>query len=129
MESLDFVSFITGFSLVQVMENEGARLEQEGQYKIYDTVRDPANLPTVYASTPWSVLIPIAQHAIHFIYNHKYEYPSPAGVSNMSIGSDFVISAEAELDFVFDDFRNKLEKKESSVGSEEYLLTIDFSED
>lgn len=91
VEKRSYVKFVTRFSIVQVINDEGF-------YSLEDTARDMSHTPVIQASTPWSVLVPLDNHPISFLDREAYQSPDPAGIDTMIVGTDFIIKEEEAED-------------------------------
>ncbi|MEM7104654.1 MAG: baseplate J/gp47 family protein [Bacteroidota bacterium] len=89
VEKRPYVKFITRFSMVQVINDEG-------YYSLEDTARDTSHSPVIAASKPWSVLVPLESHPISFLERIAYQSPDPAGIDTMIVGTDFIVKDESE---------------------------------
>lgn len=89
IEGRYYIHFVTKFSINQII------MVKDGEYQMKDTVRNAEDAKILKATLPWSVLVPADKHNFEYLDKEKYEAPEAASVSNMSLGTDFVIlSAE-----------------------------------
>lgn len=85
MRTLDYVDFITKFSMIQIAKNF------QGRFELLDTAKEEDTKSYLQATKPWSVLVPASEHQI-FILNSREEIKSEqAGITNLEIGNDFVV--------------------------------------
>lgn len=85
MRTLDYVDFITKFSMIQIAKNF------QGNFELLDTAKEEDEKSYLQATKPWSVLVPAQEHQI-FILNSREEIKSQqAGIMNLEIGNDFVV--------------------------------------
>lgn len=100
-----YVEGITKFSIVQV-------IEAQEEYEIEDTAIQSDKIEILYASTPWSVLIPEKVHQIQEIKTREdqaipYIPPVKAAIETMVVGTDFVIEA-SDADSMADKDNSKI---------------------
>lgn len=70
--ALPYVKFVTKFSMLHILE------KPNGDYQVEDTAATNDRMPVIYASKPWSVIIPDNEHQITVIYgDEKEELPKP----------------------------------------------------
>lgn len=67
LTGLNYVKFITKFSILHVIE------EENGDYQIEDTAADKKLISVIYASKPWAVLIPDEDHVIDLLEGDERE--------------------------------------------------------
>ena len=85
IEGRPYIHFVTKFSINQII------MVKDGEYQMKDTVRNAEDSKILKATLPWSVLVPATKHNFEYLDKEKYEAPEAASVSNMSLGTDFVI--------------------------------------
>ncbi|MBK6265145.1 hypothetical protein JKA74_08855 [Marivirga sp. S37H4] len=88
LESLDYITFITKLSVVIVHYNNE-------EYSLSDSMDEGKILQ---ASTPWSILAPMEQHAIEIIEKTIHESPERAAIERMRLGGDFVVTEESQME-------------------------------
>ncbi|HTF81886.1 MAG TPA: hypothetical protein VL947_09180, partial [Cytophagales bacterium] len=86
ISSRHYVSYVTHTSML-VLHDHGRT------YDISDTEGVLLKDKTLYASTPWTVLVPMKVHAIKVIEDDLYRAPEKAAIENLRIGSEFVVVA------------------------------------
>jgi len=91
IEKLDYVSFVTKFSAVQVFPT------QEG-FDVGDTAIDTSSSPLLKATTPWSVLIPFQTNPIYLQEEYSFQSPEKAGIDTMMLDGDFVMTVEKDVE-------------------------------
>ena len=94
MESLDYVTYITKFSIVLIHY-------EKGKYNISDSASKQGTNNILQSTSPWSVLIPSDEHDIELIEQKKGVLPEETKINTMKIGSDFVISSDADDEVIF----------------------------
>ena len=67
-------------------------LDQEGDFSLYDTARDQEESGEIKPLYPWSILVSSRDHDITIITDQSYGGALPRGITNMKIGTDFIIS-------------------------------------
>ncbi len=85
IRTLTFVDVVSGFSIVQ------AATDLHGNYVLIDTAEEHHAKDGLFASKPWSVLIPSPQHQITVVQHELGENARQAGIDNLQLGSDFII--------------------------------------
>jgi hypothetical protein len=94
IESLDYVTYITKFSIVLIHY-------EKGKFNISDSASNRGTNNELQSTSPWSVLIPSEEHEIELIEQKKGALPEETKINTMKIGSDFVISREEEDEVIF----------------------------
>lgn len=97
LESLPYIRFITKLS-VTILHNV------DGKYSISDSAVDQGRENVLHSSTPWSVLVAADSHDIGLIEQSSYAIPEETRIDTMKIGTNFVITDEAEEDIEFPKF-------------------------
>lgn len=84
IESRPYVEFVTGFSVLQLVE-------VQGRYKIIDTavIQKINDLRTISA---YAILTSAPEHQISIIHNKKPAKSKISGIGDLSVEADFVIS-------------------------------------
>ncbi|MGD1847028.1 MAG: hypothetical protein ACFB10_16690 [Salibacteraceae bacterium] len=89
IEGRDYVGFVTGFSVVKTVDNDG-------KYFFTDTA-DPSlgdGQEEIVPLRPWSILVSATSHEISVQNSKNYVAPSPRGIGNMMIKTDFIVTAK-----------------------------------
>ncbi len=94
IESLDYVTYITKFSVVLIHY-------ENGKFNISDSAMNKGTNNILKSTSPWSVLIPSDEHDIELIDQKKGALPEETKINTMKIGSDFVISSDEEDELIF----------------------------
>ena len=94
IESLDYVNYITKFSVVLIHY-------ENGRFNISDSAMNKGTNNILKSTSPWSVLIPSDEHDIELIDRKKGALPEETKINTMKIGSDFVISSDEEDEPIF----------------------------
>jgi DNA mismatch repair ATPase MutS len=94
IESLDYVTYITKFSIVLIHY-------ENGKFNISDSASNRGTNNELQSTSPWSVLIPSDEHDIELIDKNKAALPEETKINTMKIGSDFVISSDEEDELMF----------------------------
>ena len=94
IESLDYVTYITKFSIVLIHY-------EKGRFNISDSASNQGTNNTLRSTSPWSVLIPSEEHDIELIEQKKGALPEETKINTMKIGSDFVITTEEDDEVIF----------------------------
>ena len=85
LQSRPYISFVTGFSLIHLS------IDDQGQYRIQDTAQAGHSADEIVATTPWTLLVPVAGNQIEIIQEAVYASPEPTSIEDMVIGSNLVI--------------------------------------
>jgi hypothetical protein len=99
IQQLDYVKFVTGFSIIKISKIKGA-------YHFYDSAvgiepsqddDEKGNDPNIsddllYALTPYSVFVPEKNHLIYTIDKEKYFKPEALFINELTIEGDFIIA-------------------------------------
>lgn len=86
IQNLDFVDFVTEFSIVKINHDHGE------DYELKDTAREEEYEEEIKVLYPWSILISAKRHNIQVIHDPAYASPKPRGIDNMELGMDFIIT-------------------------------------
>ncbi|MEM6828968.1 MAG: hypothetical protein AAF551_00535, partial [Bacteroidota bacterium] len=86
LESLDYITFMTSFSVIIVHDDEE-------KYALSDSTQ-LANNRQLESSKPWSVLVPMDSHHVMVLDQAIHETSRKAAIENMQLGQDFVVTAE-----------------------------------
>ncbi len=86
IQNLDFVYFVTEFSIVKINHYHGE------DYELKDTAREAEYEEEIKVLYPWSILISAKRHNIQVIHDPAYASPKPRGIDNMELGMDFIIT-------------------------------------
>jgi hypothetical protein len=89
IESLEYVTFVTRLSVVVLHY-------KNGDYSISDSAAEDGKLNVLQSSTPWSVLVPDADHDISVIDRLIHGEARETKIDSMKVGTDFVITEELE---------------------------------
>lgn len=84
IQNLYFVDFVTEFSMVKIIQENG--------YELYDTARGKEIEEEIWVTYPWSILISASKHNIQVIDDPAYASPKPRGIDNMELGIDFIVT-------------------------------------
>ena len=100
---------------------------QEEDYGLEDTAirSTDADEGIIYASRPWSVLVPFEEHPISIISSTERIDPTKAGIENLVIGEDFVLtdgSTEENSDEISEQDENR---KDSQLRKRFYIVLND----
>lgn len=79
-----YVEYVTGFSLVRINT-----INQTND--LYDSARNVNDSEEIKATYPWSIITSADQHVIESIDSNTYAQPTPRGIDNMELESDFVL--------------------------------------
>ncbi|WP_268121965.1 baseplate J/gp47 family protein [Roseivirga pacifica] len=89
LEQLDYVAFVTEFSLVNIKQ-------RRGRFSFYDTAAEQTeasgNQNEIRPDFPWSILVSAQKHDITPIDDKTYQPAKPRSISNMELGIDFIVS-------------------------------------
>jgi len=91
IEERPYIDYVTQFSMLHIVE-------ARGRHALTDTVRLEGGRQgaTIRASTPWSILVPVPRHPITVLDRQEDRAPLQAGVGNLEIGRDFIITTEED---------------------------------
>ena len=103
IEKREYVDFVTKFSSVQVFPKE------DGGFDVDDTAIHSTNSPIIYATKPWSILIPFENNPLYFVDDETFQLPEKASINTMIIDGDFVMTEEKERDL--DDYLSDKKRK------------------
>ena len=107
IQSLDYVSFLTGFSLVKVTYIDGAYHFYDsaiGQNQMAKLQRRKMSNPTELVDienewtplTPYSIFTSAPKHDIAMVSSTQNIQPAPLAIGDLGIGSDFIIGDSEE---------------------------------
>ena len=87
LQELDYVEFITNFSMLHITQDE------EGHYGLGDTAKHKTN-PEVQVEPrfPWSLALPANHHFIETTPSAKLIEPEVTGIDELEIGTNFIIT-------------------------------------
>ena len=87
LQALDYVEFITKFSMLHITRNE------EGRYGLDDTARDSTDPEVqIEPSFPWSLALPASQHFIETTSSAETIPPNETGIDELEVGTTFIIT-------------------------------------
>lgn len=84
VESRPYIDFVTGFSVVKTWDDDNIM-------DMNDSARE-GNREELKPVYPWSILVSADSHDLAVIRKETYLKPEARGISNMLLGSDFIIS-------------------------------------
>ena len=86
IESRDYVGFVTAFSVLQIVEVQGA-------YNVIDTAikRKRGKIEILRTISPYAILSSVSEHHIKILYDEIPVDPEVASIGDLSIDSDFVV--------------------------------------
>src|SRR5690554_1718219 len=86
IESRDYVGFVTSFSVLQIVEVQGA-------YNVIDTAitRKKGKIEMLRTISPYAILSSVSEHQIKILYYEVPRDPELASIGDLSIDSDFVV--------------------------------------
>ena len=87
IDSRSYISYVTKLSILVLHYHDT-------NYSLSDSFLTPIEDKTIYASKPWSVLIPMIHHPITIIENEGFIPPVKAAIENLRLGSEFVLMEE-----------------------------------
>lgn len=91
IQKLDYVEFVTGFSVIKISE-------MNGKYYLYDSADEKnTGQDLLLALTPWSVFVSAETHLINAIAEVKLIQPAPLGIGSLCLSSDFIIPEEGPM--------------------------------
>jgi hypothetical protein len=88
LEGLEYVSFVTEFSLVNLKKRNSG-------FDMFDTAKEAAegsNNNEITADWPWSLLVSAQHHHITVIDSQEHQIPKARAISNMELGTDLIVS-------------------------------------
>ncbi|MGD8933016.1 MAG: hypothetical protein PVI52_10635, partial [Chromatiales bacterium] len=90
LQKLDYVEFITNFSLLHITRDD------EGRYSLGDTARHRSD-PEVQIEPrfPWSLVLPAGHHFIETIPSAKTIEPEVTGIDELEVGTNFIITGNS----------------------------------
>jgi hypothetical protein len=90
LQELDYVEFITNFSMLHITRNE------QGRFGLGDTARDTSN-PEVQIEPrfPWSLALPARHHFIETTAMAKTIEPEVTGIDELEVGTNFIITGNS----------------------------------
>ncbi len=86
LRALPFVETVVEFSIIQ------AATDLSGNYVLIDTAEENNEKDGLFATKPWSVLIPSKQHQVNVIDDNNEGNAKQAGIDNLLLGNDFIIN-------------------------------------
>lgn len=84
IESRPYVDFITGFSVLQIVEVQGS-------YKIIDTAETEYRVELLRTISPYAILTSSETHQLEIIYGTDLLDSKVSSIGDLSIDSDFII--------------------------------------
>ncbi|WP_026965910.1 hypothetical protein [Algoriphagus terrigena] len=84
IESRPYVEFVTGLSVLQIVDVQGS-------YKIIDTAETTYRVELLRTISPYAVLTSSESHQLEIIQDHTLLDPEIASIGDLSIDSDFII--------------------------------------
>lgn len=92
IQSLSYVNYVTGFSVVHL------QTDQDGRVVIRDSA-DPDNpYDTIRGGTPWSVFLLHTHNDLSVITDYAWQEPAMTALSDLRIGEDLVIAGEGSAE-------------------------------
>ena len=88
IRSLDYVDFITNFSMLHIADN------RQGFFHLFDTMKGDNEITEITPYYPWSIAIPAMEHAIEVTQRFAPIDAEITGVDELEIGSTFIITNE-----------------------------------
>lgn len=91
IEARDYVSFVTGFSVVKT-------IDFDGNFSFSDTAGSDqiVGQEEIRPKLPWSILVTATSHEISVQNNKDYVAPEARGIGNMMIHTDFIVTESSE---------------------------------
>lgn len=91
IRDLDYVEFVTNFSMLHIAEKEA------DNYALFDTAAPPAQRdPLIRPLHPWSLAVPAKHHSIETIQRAESIQPEITGVNELELGRTFIISGSSD---------------------------------
>ncbi|HSF56335.1 MAG TPA: hypothetical protein VLA71_21435 [Algoriphagus sp.] len=85
IESRPYVDFITGFSVLQIVEVQGS-------YKIIDTAEPLYRVELLRTISPYAILTSSESHQLEIIYGNELQDSKVSSIGDLSIDSNFIIN-------------------------------------
>jgi len=85
-----YIRFVTAFSIVHVYE------QTNDQFTLEDTAKSGTSLDRIWASKPWSALVPVEQHQVSFLKRDFYARAEVTAIDSMRLGTDFIVLEEKD---------------------------------
>lgn len=85
IESRPYVDFVTGFSVLQIVEVQGI-------YKIIDTAESKYRVELLRTISPYAILTSSESHQLKIIYENFPKDSEVSSIGDLSIDSDFIIN-------------------------------------
>jgi hypothetical protein len=85
MRTLEYIDFITKFSMVQTAQ------DFQGNFMLLDTAREGDSKSFLQATKPWSALIPAGNHQITLLDGRDEINSTQAGISDLGLGNEFIV--------------------------------------
>lgn len=86
IESRPYVDFITGFSVLQIVE-------VQGKFKIIDTASTAFKVELLRTISPYAILTSADSHHLELLDYQELKDPELASIGDLSIDSDFIIKS------------------------------------
>ncbi len=86
IESRSYVDFITGFSILQIVE-------VQGQFKIIDTASTDYKVELLRTISPYAILTSASSHQLEILDQAERRDPQLATIGDLSIDSEFIIKS------------------------------------
>ncbi|MCH7736955.1 MAG: hypothetical protein IH872_06075 [Chloroflexi bacterium] len=85
IRNLDYVDFITNFSMLHIADN------RQGYFHLFDTMKSETEITEITPYYPWSISIPAMGHAIEITQGYSPIEAEVTGVDELEIGTTFII--------------------------------------
>jgi len=89
IQTRPYVSFVTGFSVVQM------KIDDEGRYQLKDSAGTDSS-DEIACEYPWSILIPMSSNNIELISEPTHHVPETSSLNDLVIGSNLIIGQDIQ---------------------------------
>ena len=87
IQTRPYVSFVTGFSAVQM------KIDDEGRYRLKDSAGTDGS-DEITCDYPWSIIIPMSSNNIEIIPEPVHHVPETSSLNDLVIGSNLIIGQD-----------------------------------
>ena len=87
IQTRPYVTFVTGFSVVQM------KIDDEGRYRLKDSAGADRS-DEIACDYPWSILIPLSSNNIELVDEPVHQNPETSSLSDLVIGSNLIIGQD-----------------------------------
>ena len=116
IQTRPYISFVTGFSVVQM------KIDDEGRYQLKDSAATDSS-DEVTCEYPWSIPVPMSSNNIEIIPEPVHHVPETSSLSDLVIGSNLIIGQDIQP-VERTEAPSDLVPGESDTNTEQYWFTL-----